>query len=408
MRKDLRFILIILIISLFHPLAQGQPDHFVYAITSVQKNGTEWVALRKLNTQSAELGSILLNGSDKGLNLYDAVTHKKIDHFAADTLLNSNPQMVFGNSVAAIAYDKNTDRLYYTPMSVDQIRYVDLATMKVYCFTDQSFAKAGNLEFVPGTISRMVIAPDGYGYTITNDGNHLFRFSTNGFTNLTDLGELEDAAVNKETIHNPCGNAGGDLVADDEGGLYLISASNKVFKVDINSRQTEFLGTISGLPQNFSTNGAAVNEDGKLLLSSSIYTDSYFLVDPKTWIASSYHITDDIFGTADLANSNVLSTNGASFLKIAPNNFDKIKVYPNPILADEFNVQFNNLKPGNYTIQLADAVGNGVMLHKVSVLQAVQTENIHFSPDNAQGFYFLRILDENNAIVSTQILVVIK
>jgi hypothetical protein len=408
MRKDLRFFLLLLIISLFHPVAQGQPDHFVYAITSVQKNGTEWVALRKLNTQSAELGSILLNGSDKDLNIYDAVTHKKIENFGADTIAKSNPEMIFGSSVAAIAYDKNSNRLYYTPMSVDQLRYIDLSTMKVYGFTNQSFAKAGNLDFLPGTISRMVIAPDGYGYTITNDGNHLFRFSTSGVSNITDLGELEDAAVNKETIHNPCGNAGGDLVADDAGSLYLISASNKVFKVDISSRQTEFLGTISGLPQNFSTNGAAVNEDGKLLISSSIYTESYFIVDPKNWTASSYHTTDDIFGTADLANSNVLPTNSSSFLKIAPNNSDRIKVYPNPILADEFNVQFSNLKPGNYTIQLADAVGNGVMAHKVNVVQAAQTENIHFSPDNAQGFYFLRVLDENNTVVSTQILVVIR
>jgi hypothetical protein len=408
MRKDLRFILLLAVASMFHPLVQGQPDHFVYAITSVQKNGTEWVALRKLNTQSAELGSILLNGTDKELSLYDAVTHKKIDHFTTDTLANSNPQMVFGSSVAAIAYDKNTNRLFYTPMLVDQLRYIDLSTMKVFCFTDQSFAKAGNLDFVAGTISRMVIAPDGYGYTITNDGNHLFRFNASGSTNITDLGALEDAAVNKETIHNPCGNAGGDLVADDAGSLYLISASNKVFKVDISSRQTEFLGTISGLPQNFSTNGAAVNEEGKLLISSSIYTDSYFIVDPKTWLASPYHMTDAIFGTADLANSNTLSTNSSSFLKVVTNNFDKIKVYPNPILSDEFNVQFSNLKPGNYTIQLADAVGNGVMMHKVHVVQDSQTENIHFSPDNAQGFYFLKILDENNAVVSTQILVVIK
>ena len=407
MRKDLRFILISLFITGIHPLVQGQPDHFVYAITSVQKNGTDWVALRKLNTQSGELGNILLNGSDRELSVYDALTHKKIVNFTADTLANSNPQLVFGSSVAAIAYDRNLNRLYFTPMSVDQLRYVDLATMQVYGFTGQSFARAGNMEFFPGAISRMVIAPDGYGYTITNDGNHLFRFGASGNTTITDLGPLEDAAVNKETIHNPCGNAGGDLVADDAGSLYLLSASNKVFKIDISSRQTEYLGVISGLPQNFATNGAAVDDAGKLLVSSSTYTESYFVVDPKTWTASPYQLADAVYGTADLANSNPLPTNSAPFLKIA-NNSDKIKVYPNPIQADEFNVQFNNLKPGNYTVQLADAVGNGVMSHKVNLTLASQTENIHFSPDNAQGFYFLRILDENNSIVTTQILVVIK
>ncbi len=80
----------------------------------------------------------------------------------------------------------------------------------------------------------MVIAPDDYGYTITNDGTHLIRFTTNGSPILTDLGDLQDDPMNKEmTIHSICANSGGDLVADDDGHLYLITGSNKVFKVDI-------------------------------------------------------------------------------------------------------------------------------------------------------------------------------
>ena len=97
--------------------------------------------------------------------------------------------------------------------------------MKVFCVTGQSFSKAGNFAFHVGTISRMVVAPDGYGYSITNDGNHLFRFSTNGNTTISDLGELVDAATNNETIHSECSNAGGDLIADDNGSLFLITGS---------------------------------------------------------------------------------------------------------------------------------------------------------------------------------------
>ena len=134
----------------------------------------------------------------------------------------------------------------------------------------------------------MVIAPDDFGYTITNDGNHLIRFSTNGAPVLTDLGELQDDPLNKENSirNNPCANSGGDLVADDAGSLFLITGSNRVFKVDIATRKTSYLATISTLPSKFTTSGVAVSEDGRILVSSSLYADGYFTVDPETWNAS--------------------------------------------------------------------------------------------------------------------------
>ena len=407
MKLHLRSSLLLLIALPFFPCsAQSQPDHFTYAITSLKKDGTDWVALRRLDTRSGEFSPILMDGTDKTLALYDAVSRKKIDRFINDTLANSNPQLVFGSSVAAIAYDKEANRLYFTPMLVDQLRYIDLATMKVYCVTGQTFGKAGHFTFQPGTINRMVIAPDGYGYSITNDGNHLFRFSTNENPVITDLGELTDEATNNETIHNPCGNAGGDLVADSDGNLYLVSASNRVFKVDINTRRTQYLGGITGLPQKFTTNGASVDENGKLMISSSVYTDAYFSVDPKTWAASPYLSTNLMYSSADLANSNALFSTNNRVSKIPVSKSYNIKAYPNPVATDEFNVQFTNLKPGNYTVQLSDAVGNGVLQQKVKVTQLSQTENIHLPAANAQGFYFLRIVDESNGTVFTQIMVV--
>ena len=100
---------------------------------------------------------------------------------------------------------------------------------------------------------------------------------------ISDLGDLVDDPMNKEmTIHSPCTNSGGDLVADDAGHLFLVTGYNKVYKVDIATRTTTFLATISGLPQKFTTSGVAVGEDGKqLIITSSVYSDAYFLVDPR-------------------------------------------------------------------------------------------------------------------------------
>src|SRR5579871_6278827 len=400
MKKNLRkFFFLSLMLSAFSAIAQQEADHFVYAVTSLKKEGTDWISLRKLNTQTTQFSTIVLNGTDKSWPIYDAFTMSRLEDFLNDTIANSNPQLAFGSGVAALAYDKSTNRLFYTPMLVDQLRYVDLNTMKIYGVSGQSFGKTGNFQFYAGAISRMVITPDGYGYTITNDGDHLFRFNTSGNITITDLGAITDAATNKETIHNPCGNAGGDLIADDENNLYLVTASNHVFKTNINTRTTQYLGTILGLPQKFTSNGAAVDEDGNIVVSSSMYTDSYFSVDPKTWAATPYKPMTEMYSSADLANSNVLHTSPASLVKSNANSSNKIKAYPNPVANNAFNVQFNNLTTGNYSIQLTDEFGSELLHKKIRVALTSQTETISISGYDAQGFYLLRVLDESNKTI---------
>jgi len=407
MKKNLRDAIILLVsVFIWFDHAQAQPGHFVYAITSSGKDGSDWIVLRKLNTQTVELTTVFTSEPDKTISLYEAGSNKIVDHFIEDTIANSSPQMAFGNGVAAIAFDKATNRLYFVAVLVDQLRYIDLSTMKTYCVTGQSFGKAGKFIFHAGSINRMVIAPDGYGYTITNDGNHLFRFTSNGSPVITDLGPLSDLPTNNETIHNECGNAGGDIIADDNGSLYLITASNRVFKVDIGSGKTQFLGLISGLPQKFTTSGAAVIEDGNLLISSSMYSEGYFSVDPETWVASPYRPMSETYNTADLASNNVLISKPSSLIKLPSTNSNNVKVYPNPVSADAFNIQFNDLKAGNYTVELSDVVGTPLLQQKIKVNLLSQTEVIHFSGNNAQGFYFLKVLDENKITVFTQIMVV--
>jgi hypothetical protein len=406
MKKFLPAAFIFLFIFSFD--VRAQPDHFVYAVTSLQKGATDWVSLRKLNTETTQFSTVILNGTDRSIGIYDALNMRKIESFINDTIMNSNPQAAFGSGVGAIAYDKETNRLFYTPMLVDELRYVDLNTMKVFSVSGQSFGKAGNFDFYAGAISRMVVAPNGYGYTITNDGEHLLRFTTKGNITITDLGALEDAATNTEAArNNPCANAGGDIVADDNGNIYLVSASNRIFKIDVNTKNTQYLGIISGLPQGFTSNGAAVDEDGNLIVSSSTYTESYFSVNPKTWAGSPYKPAGEIYGTADLANSNTLHTATTSpFLKTFARNSDNIKIYPNPVFSDQFTVQFKNLKAANYTVQLTDAFGGKVLEQKVKINSVSQTETINISGNNAQGSYFLIVLDENKLNLFSQIILI--
>jgi hypothetical protein len=407
----------VLMLALFPVSVIGQSDQITYAITSANMGSNDWVALRTLNMRTGNLSQMLLNMNDRGLLQYDMATHKLKDNIAWPVLsfpiVANNPAASKVNSgVAAIAFDQRTNRLFYVSMSDDMLRYIDLSTMKVYAEPGQSFSKAGNYTFKStNPVTRLVITPDGYGYTITTDNNRLIRFTTNNKPSFTDMGELKDDPLNKEmSILNTCSNLGGDMVADDAGNLYLITASNHVYKIEIKTRLATYLATIAKLPATFTTNGAAINENGSLLVSSSIYTEASFIVDPKTWQASPSPAIQHLYGIADLASSNVLPIKksnpsvilfGKPFLKTG-----NIKVYPNPVLFDEVNIQFNDLPIGKYIIELSDPLGRKVIQQKVKLTTQSQTALIQIPTITAQAFYYIRILNEKNMLVSTHKLAV--
>ncbi len=93
------------------------------------------------------------------------------------------------------------------------------------------------------------------------------------------------------------------MIADALGNLYVISASRYVFKVDINTRQATFISTINGIPASFTTNGAAVVADDKLIVSSANSVEGYYEVDMKDWKATLLPNSGNVYNASDLANS---------------------------------------------------------------------------------------------------------
>src|SRR6478672_8722916 len=234
----------------------AQRDRFAYAISDLTKEGAGWNALRKLDLQTGEYSNVILNGTDNRVSVYDAITQKELKQ-QPDARYGTLLETPFGTGVAAAAFDKKHNRLYFTPMFVDQLRYVDLKTMKVYYVTGQAFTGLGNMHNDEGKIiTRMVIAPDGNGYAITNDANTFIRFSTGRKGQIERLGSLVDDPANKGiSIHNRCSSFGGDMISDDKGNLYILSARNNVFRVNTETRVATHLGAISGLSPNFTVNG---------------------------------------------------------------------------------------------------------------------------------------------------------
>jgi hypothetical protein len=262
----------------------------------------------------------------------------------------------------------------------------------------------------------MVIASDGNGYAMTNDGTHLIQFSTGKKLKIADLGTLVDDPLNKGvSIHNSCSSFGGDIVADDDGNLYAFSARNHVFKINIESKIASYLGVISGLPTSFTVNGAAVNDKNQVIVGSAVESNSYFIVNPKTWAATPYKIAGTVWHSSDLANSNLLvsdnkpkGTNPELLPQLYSGNIgdNKIQIYPNPVTDNKFIIRFNRLKAGNYTLQLTDVTGRQVMLHAVNISGDNQTQDINLSPSYTKGVYLLKVTNHNNkAVFSTKVVV---
>lgn len=413
MRKNLRCVA--LAFAAIFSISTHAQDRFAYVLTDVNQNTAGWTVLRKLNLQTGIYSDALFNGVDTKAIAYDAVSKKQIEANTNAGLANYSP-LPFSTGVAAIAYDRKNNRLYYTPMFIDQLRYIDLKTMKAYYVTDQTFtgiANAHNDE--ANVVTRMVIAPDGYGYAVTNDANSFIRFSTGKKLVVEQLGGLVDDPNNSGiSIHNRCSSWGGDMIADDAGNLYLFTARNMVFKVNVETKVATWLGPIKGVPVDFTTNGIAVTDDGKLLAGSQVYSKGWFVIDPKSWSASAYNAPKGIYLTSDLANSNYLSTRPKSASEIATipladvhvNNM--IQLFPNPmsITDNQFKIQFNKLTPGDYNIELTDVSGKQIMKQRLTVASEGQVQTINLKKNTAQGIYLVKVYDIYSKSIFTQKLVV--
>ena len=387
--------------------AQAQHDRFAYAVTDVTKEGSGWNALRKLDLQTGAYSSFFFDGTDQKTEAYDAVNKKKVA-VKEDSRYGLYFQAPFSTGVAAMAYDKKHDRLYFTPMFIDQLRYLDLKTMKLYEVTDEAFTGLGTMHNDEAKcVTRMVIAPDGTGYALTNDANNFVRFSTGKKPSITSMGALVDDPANKNiSVHNRCTSFGGDMVADDAGNLYILSARNQVFKVNTNTKVATHLGPITNLPPAFTVNGAVVDADGSLLVCSAVDASSYYVVDATTWKALPYQMSGDVYRASDLANSNYLnfSKESPSIETVVARRAisNNIQLYPNPVVGRQLTFQFSKVPVGDYLLQITDAMGRKVEERKLVIQSESETQNVPLTASHANGFYLVKIWSSNKKSVFEQ------
>lgn len=414
MRKSLHcsaFLLATIFLTTF--VSAQQADRFAYSMTDVQNQNGHWVYLRILNMETGSFSGSLINGMADKQIAFDAFTKKQITDLGTNKM-GFSEQPAFNSGVAALAYDSRHARVYYTPMFIDQLRYYDLKSQQVYYLTVPFTGKSIKSSDQGNIVTRMTFAADGNGYALTNDGSQLIRFTTGKKPQITDLGSLMDDPANKTvSIHNSCSSFGGDMIADDDGNLYVFSARNNVFKINIESRVATHLGTVSGLPNGFTINGAVVNENNQVVVGSAIESVSLFVLNTKTWAASPMKINGTVWHTSDLANGNLLVSGKkpkATAVDVISGNTPsntgdgRINIFPNPVTNNQFTIQFNELEIGNYTVQVTDVTGRQLMQQVVNVSGDNQSQMIRLNSSVAKGVYLVKVSDQNSkAVYSTKI-----
>ncbi len=404
------FLICLILPALF---TSAQNDRFAYAITDINKEGANWGFLRKIDLQKGSFSEVILNGTDINALAWDDASKKQMTEPLNDARFGKAANAPFATGVAAIAYDKKNQRIYYTPMFINQLRYIDLRTMKVYFVaTPQLEALSIKAADQSNIITRMTIGEDGNVYALSNDAKHLLRITTGKKISVTDLGGIVDHPDNKQvSIHNSCTSFGGDMVADDEGNLILFSNRTNVFKINIDTKVATHLGPVVGLPAAYTINGAAVDDNNQVFVSSSTDHNNAFSVNISNWTATA-SATIGGWRTADLANSNLLRTRKAApFVRLLQTSDEvddgRIQIFPNPVTNNQFSVQFN-MGEGKYRVEVKDALGRQVTQSQASIMGKGHTRTIQLPATSTKGFYLVKIVDEQNKTVFSKKIMVLE
>lgn len=370
--------------------ARSQQERTVYAVTDSVINGSKWNFLRKVDLRTKNYSGVLLR------LLY-----------GNDTL----PVNSLCNGVAAIAHDKRSRRVYFTPMLIDRLSYVDLRTMQIHTVTNNFSGSGPKKTDQSNIITRMTFADNGFGYALTNDGRQLIRFSTRNNPSVMNLGSLIDAPGNEVSVHSACESFGGDIIADDEGNLWLITITNGVFKINIRSKIARYKGRVRELPEGFSTNGAAVNErESRIILASATSTTDLYSFNIHSLRARELNIMNPAL-TADLAGSNILGTRNHEhdhdghesrqdlLVNTGITENDIIQLFPNPVTNNEFTVDFKNAEAGSYIVDMIGVNGKTVVSKIVNTSGKSSLVNMQVPAQTARGVYAVRISDKKGQVI---------
>jgi hypothetical protein len=377
-----------------------------FAITAETKGNFCWNAVREIDLSTGAVIRNIYIPSIDNVQPLDATTGKIIvppAPKAGSAVVISSPAVI-----AAAAYDSKNNRLYFTQIQDTRLGYFDLnsSTPKIYYVEDQLLKAFPVLPGEDDNITRMTFAADGNGYALTNNGEHLIKFTTGSKINITDLGALKDDIANVDnSVHKAHDSWGGDMIGDAFGNLYLITVSGSVFKINTQTLTAKYSGNIKGLPENYTVNAAAVDAMGSVVVSSALDITNYFRLDLATLQATAITKTDDnVYNASDFANGNLAYQKEVKNITVPKTLISQsISIYPNPVQNKVFNITYSGLSKSKQTIEITTLSGKNVYSKTVDGTVNIQPITLPYSV--VPGVYIVKIISDENAVYTDKIVV---
>ena len=302
-------------------------------------------------------------------------------------------------TLAALAYDPSGNDLVYMPMFSSNIYVLNQRTKEI-TLVENTVARVTSCD-INSHVTRMTTGYDGNIYAINNAGTQFIQISKkNNQYVVNDLGIIKDDASNSKNSFTAMETGfGGDMIADADNNFYVFAASGNVFKISTKELKAKFLGKITGLPDNYSVNGAAVNSKGKVVIASAKGAALYEL-----------NLNDleakQLPGKQNLHIYDLASKYFANDRVAVANTLANIDVYPTKVDEQIITVNVNDKAiKGNIKVNIFDVSGKSVMSATLLVKdgnlnQQIQLRNL------VTGTYVVSVAEESGKnLLSKKILV---
>lgn len=389
MKRVMTWMLSVLLLN----AASAQKNAEIFAITDETPDGKAWVSLRILQSARNQTRLLATNSNFK-TNL---------------SASNANAiQKALCSGSAAVGYDEKSNRVFYITAIKGDLRYCEIKTGNtIYGATNIYTTVVPDLEINNGPenqgdiFTRMTMGADGFMYALTNNGRLFIRFNPDKPEKLENLGAVHGFETSAEAAGEQ--TWGGDMISDSKGNLIVFSAKGHVFTINTTSRQANLIGKLQNMPEQFVISGAAVQEDGSILLSSTggpVKSAVLYSIDVLK--LSDGANTSILFNSGDLASSYFYKTTGQQVIPNTNTAKGSFAVSPNPVLNGRFQISLSDgLPEGNYQIELvnmsgARVFGNTQTLSGGKLSNALQTQNI------PAGMYLVKLYHTQQKIAHTQ------
>jgi len=295
-------------------------------------------------------------------------------------------------AMAALAFDPSNNNLIYMPMFSSNIYVLNQKTKEI-TLIENNVVRVTSCD-INSHITRMATGYDGNIYAMNNSGTQFLQISKkNNQYIVNDLGIIKDDASNgKNSFTTIESGFGGDMIADADNNFYVFATSGNVFKVSTKDLRSKFIGKITGLPENYSVNGSAVNAKGNVVIASAKGAALYE-VDLKTLQAK------QIPGEQNLHIYDLASKYFANDRANSLNALAEIDIYPTRVDEHFINVNVNdkNVK-GNIKLNVFDISGKNVFKQTLSVKDGYLNEQVYLK-SLINGAYIVSITSESGKIL---------